>query len=98
MCQLYGKIFIVRPASAGRPSSVADNMRGRYHTTAGYDMQKLKKNYYGIGTPFTLHLIMMNLHYIEEKIIILLTFSNIYLARLHVRIHFWSRLIITRKP
>ena len=37
-CQFHSKIFIVRPVSAVRPSSVTDNMRGRY-----YDMS-LSKN------------------------------------------------------
>ena len=31
-------IFIVRPVSAVRPSSVADNLRGRYHKKWGCDM------------------------------------------------------------
>ena len=28
---------------------------------------RIEKNYCGIGTSFTLHLIMMNFHYIDEK-------------------------------
>ena len=38
-CQFHSKIFIVRPISAVRPSSVTENLRGRYHTI-----------YRGIGT------------------------------------------------
>ena len=30
--------FIVRPVSAVRPSSVTDNLRGKYHAILDYDM------------------------------------------------------------
>ena len=33
-----GIYFIRRPISGVRPSSVSDNLRGRYHTISGYDM------------------------------------------------------------
>ena len=37
MCQLLEK-FHFRLVSAVRPSSVTDNLRGRYHAISGYDM------------------------------------------------------------
>ena len=37
MCQ-FKKTIIGRPVSAVRPSSVTENLRGRYHTISGYDM------------------------------------------------------------
>ena len=58
-------------------SSVNDNLRGRYVASS---CQLLKvyvfyllccgRNYSGIGTSFTLHLIMMNFHKIDENKII----------------------------
>ena len=53
MC--HSKSFIVSPDSTIRPSSLTDNLRGRYHTISG------------IGTSFTLHLIMINFRYIDDK-------------------------------
>ena len=38
MCQSFRKMFIVRPGSALRPSSLAENMRGRYDIISGYHM------------------------------------------------------------
>ena len=38
MCQCHGIIFAVRPVSAVRSSPVTAKLRGRYHTTSGYDM------------------------------------------------------------
>ena len=61
-------LFIVKPVSAVRPSSVTDNLRGRYHTISGCDMLLIDPC--GIGTSFTLHLLMMNFHCIGEVKII----------------------------
>ena len=38
MCQLHSKSFIIRPVSAIRPSSVTDNLSGRYYVISGYEM------------------------------------------------------------
>ena len=38
MCQFRSKIFIVRPVSADRPSSITYYLRGRYYTILGYYM------------------------------------------------------------
>ena len=56
------KMFIRRPVSDVRPSSVTDNFRGRYHTISDFDC--------GIGSSFTQHLIIMNFHYIDKNKII----------------------------
>ena len=36
-CKFRSKVFIVRPFSAIRPSSVTGNLRGRYHTILSYE-------------------------------------------------------------
>ena len=48
------KIFIVRPVSAVRPSSVTDNLRGRYHSILGHD---ILLNFF---TSISLHLLIKN--------------------------------------
>ena len=68
----------MRSVSAVRPSSVTDSLRGRYHTISGYDALLSKKLlgltitkfYCGIDKSFTLHLLMMNFYYVDEKKII----------------------------
>ena len=40
MCQFDSKIFNVRPVSAVRPSSVTENLKGRYYIISGNELFK----------------------------------------------------------
>ena len=75
MCQFHSKIFIVRPVSAVKPSSVTENLRGRYHTISGYDS--------GIGRSLTLHHDPLNRQK-ENNFLPLKLCALIYLISIHI--------------